>query len=113
VKLEDFVSISELSEKCQVLLIENRNLKEELRALKARLVVAEARFSGDEISENKSESEIIAPQAAKVSPPGISKNADEGEKIRLFMPLSKDGTMFTPGDGKTRKKARLAILPPV
>ena len=88
-KLEDSVSISELSEKCQVLLIENRNLKEELRALKARLVVAEARFSGDEISGNKSESEIIAPQTARVSPPGMSKNADEGEKIRLFMSLFK------------------------
>ena len=54
-KIEDSVSISELSEKCQVLLIENSNLKEEIRALKARLVIAEARYSGDEISGNKSE----------------------------------------------------------
>ena len=89
VKIEDSISISELSEKCQVLLIENSKLKEEIRALKARLVIAEARYSGDEIPGNTSESEIIAPQAAGVSPPGMSKNADEGEKIKLFMSLFK------------------------
>jgi superfamily II DNA or RNA helicase len=88
-KIEASISISELSEKCQALLIENSNLKEEIRTLKARLVIMEARYSGDEISGNKSESEKIAPQAAKVSPPGMSKNADEGEKIRLFMSLFK------------------------
>ena len=88
-KIEDSVSISELSEKCQVLLIENSKLKEEIRALKTRLVIAEARYSGDEISGSKSESEIIALQATIVSPPGMSKNADEGEKIRLFMSLFK------------------------
>lgn len=80
-KIEDSISISELSEKCRALLIENSYLKEEIRALKARLVIVEARYSGDEISGKKSESEIIAPQAAVVSPPGMSKNADEGEKI--------------------------------
>jgi hypothetical protein len=37
----------------------------------------------------RSEFEIIAPQAAEVSPPGMSKNADEGEKIKLFMSLFK------------------------
>ena len=88
-KIEDSISISELSEKCRALLIENSNLKEEIRALKARLVIVEARYSGDEISGKKSESEIIAPQAAEVSPPGMSKNADEGEKIKLFMSLFK------------------------
>jgi len=89
VKTEDSASISELSEKCQVLLIENSNLKEEIRALKARLVVAEARFSGDEISGNTSEPAMIAPQVGSISSPGMSKNADEGEKIRLFMSLFK------------------------
>ena len=88
-KIEDSVSISELSEKCRALLIENSNLKEEIRALKARLVIVEARCSGDELSRNESEFEIFAPQAAEVSPPGMSKNADEGEKIRLFMSLFK------------------------
>ncbi len=88
-KIEDSFSISKLSEKCQVLLNENSKLKEEIRALKARLVIAEARYSGDEISGNKSEFEIIAPQAARVSLPGMSKNADEEEKIRLFMSLFK------------------------
>ena len=88
-KIEDSVSISELSEMCQALLIENNKLKEEIRTLKARLVIAVARYSGDEISGNKSESEIIAPQAARFSPPGMNKNADEGEKIRLFMSLFK------------------------
>jgi superfamily II DNA or RNA helicase len=86
VKIEDSISISELSEKCQVLLIENNKLKEEIRTLKARLV-AEARYSGDEIPWNESEFEIITPQAAVVSLPGMNKHADEGEKIRLFMSL--------------------------
>jgi hypothetical protein len=63
VKIEDSGSISELSEKCQVLLIENGKLKEEIRGLKARLVIAEAWYSGNEISENTSESGIIALQA--------------------------------------------------
>jgi len=79
-------------------------LKEEIRILKARLVIAEARCSGDEIPRNESEVEIIAPQAAEVSPPGMSKNADEGEKSGCLCRFSKDGTMFTPEDGKTRKK---------
>lgn len=88
-KIEDSISISELSEKCQMLLLENSNLKEEIRALKARLAIVEARYSGDEIPGKESEFEIIAPQTTEVSPPGMSKNADEGEKIRLFMSLFK------------------------
>ncbi|MBU1565486.1 MAG: DEAD/DEAH box helicase family protein [Proteobacteria bacterium] len=83
------MSISELSKKCQVLLIENINLKEEIRTLKARLVIAEERYSDDEIPGKESEFEIIAPQAAEVPPQGMSKKADEGEKIRLFMSLFK------------------------
>ncbi len=88
-KIEDSISISELSEKWRALLIENSDLKEEIRALKARLIIVEARYSGDEIPGKNSESEIIAPQATEVSPPGMSKNADEGEKIRLLMSLFK------------------------
>ena len=88
-KIEDSISISKLSEKCRVLLIENSKLKEEIRTLKAQLALVEARYSGDETSGNKSESEIIAPQATEVSSSGMSKNADEGEKIRLFMSLFK------------------------
>ena len=88
-KIEDSISISELSEKCRVLLIENINLKKEIRALKVRLVIAEARYSDDEIPGKESEFEIIAPQATEVPPQGMSKNADEGEKIRLFMSLFK------------------------
>ena len=49
-KIEDSISISELAEKCQVLLIENSNLKEEIRDLKARLVIAEVRYSGDGVT---------------------------------------------------------------
>ncbi len=88
-KIEDSGSISELSEKCQVLLLENSNLKEEIRALKARLVIAEAPYSGDEISGNTSEPAMIAPQVGIVSSTGMSKNADEKEKIKLFMSLFK------------------------
>lgn len=48
-KIEDSISISELSQKCQVLLVENSNLWEEIRILKARLVITEAQYSGNEI----------------------------------------------------------------
>lgn len=86
VKSEDAVAMSELAAMFQLLLIENGNLQEEIRALKARLVIAEARYPpGDEIPGNKFESEIIASQAAGVLPSGMNKNADEEEKIRLFM----------------------------
>ena len=88
-KIEDSISISELSEKCYELLHENNELKEEIRVLKARLVFAEARYSGGEIPGKESEFEIIAPQTPEVSPQGMSKNAEEGEKIRLFMSLFK------------------------
>ena len=88
-KIEDSISISELSEKCQELLHENSELKEEIRALKARLVSSEARYLGGEIPGKESEFEIIAPQTPEVSPQGMSKNAEEGEKIRLFMSLFK------------------------
>jgi len=74
-KIVDSLSVSELSEKCRELLIKNSTLKEKIRILKARLVIAETRCSGDKIPRNESEVEIIAPQAAEVSPPGMSKNA--------------------------------------
>jgi hypothetical protein len=48
VKIEDAVSMSELSGKYQELLIENSKLKEEIRVLKARLVLVEARYSVEE-----------------------------------------------------------------
>jgi len=89
VKIEDSISLSELSEKYHALLIENSKLKEEIRVLKARLAKVEAPYSGDEISGSKSESEIIAPRVERVFLPGMNKNADEGEKIKLFMSLFK------------------------
>jgi len=109
-KIVDSISVSELSEKCRELLIENSTLKEEIRILKARLVIAEARCSGDEIPRNESEVEIIAPQAAEVSPPGMSKNADEGEKIRLFMSLFKGRDDVYARRWENKKKRRLGIL---
>jgi len=111
VKIEDSVSISELSEKYQVLLIENSKLKEEIKTLKARLIIAEARYSGDEISVNKPEFEIIAPQAAGVSPPGMNKNADEGEKIRLFMSLFKGRDDVYARRWENRKKGTSGYSP--
>ena len=88
-KIEDTASIPELFEKYQVLLIENRNLKEEIRVLKARLIVAEGQFPGDEIFGNTSESELNLSQVDGVSPSSMCKNSDEGVKIRLFMSLFK------------------------
>ncbi|MDP3480657.1 MAG: hypothetical protein Q8R88_12865, partial [Desulfoprunum sp.] len=111
VKIENSISISELSEKCQVLLIENSKLKDEIRALKARLDIAEARYSGDEIPGNKSEFEIIAPQAAEVSPQGMSKNADEGEKIRLFISLFKGRDDVYARRWENRKKGTSGYSP--
>jgi superfamily II DNA or RNA helicase len=89
VKIEDSISILKLSEKCKELLHENSKLKEEIRVLKARLVIVEARNSDGEIPGKESEFEIIVPQTPQVSPQGMSKNAEEGEKIRLFMSLFK------------------------
>lgn len=82
-KVED--TISELAEKCQVLLAENVKLKKEVRALKARL----AQYSANKISEEKSEPETVLPQVDTISPSNMSKNADEREKIKLFMSLFK------------------------
>lgn len=114
-KIEDSVSISELSEKCQVLcqvlLIENSKLKEEVRTLKARLIIAEARCSGDEISVNKPEVEKNVLEAAGVSPPGMNKNADEGDKIRLFMSLFKGRDDVYARRWENRKKGTSGYSP--
>ena len=89
-KVEDSISFNELFEKYQGLVIENSTLKEEIRFLKAQLGIVGARIATDEISEDGSKPEIIAQQTgAEVLSPGISKNADEKEKIRLFMSLFK------------------------
>ncbi len=110
-KIEDSVSISELSEKYRVLLIENRNLKEEIRALKARLFVAEGRIFGDKMFGNISESEINAPRFDRVSPSGMSKIADEGEKIRLFMSLFKGRDDVYARRWENRKKGTSGYSP--
>jgi len=90
VKIEDSVSISELFVKYQKLVTENSKLKEENRALKSQLGIVDTRIPGDEISRHESAPALVVQQAsANVFPPGISKNADEGEKIRLFMSLFK------------------------
>jgi len=90
VKIEDSVSISELLEKYQKLVTENSKLKEENRALKSQLGIVDTRIPADEISGHESAPELVAQQvAADVLPPGMNKNADEKEKIRLFMSLFK------------------------
>ncbi len=110
-KIEDSVSISELSKKYQVLLIENSKLKEEIRTLKARLIIAEARYSGDHLFIKKSEVERIAPQTAKISLSGMNKNADEGEKIRLFMSLFKGREDVYARRWENRKKGTSGYSP--
>jgi len=73
-----------------VILSENSNLKEEIRALKAQLGIAEARIPADEISVRESESEMTDQQSVgKVLPPGINSNSVPSEKIRLYMSLFK------------------------
>jgi superfamily II DNA or RNA helicase len=90
VSVEDSISFNELFEKYKGLMTENSNLIEEIRSLKAQLGIADTRIPADEISGHESAPEMVAQQAAaKVLYPGISKNTDEGEKIRLFMSFFK------------------------
>jgi len=71
VKVEDSFSIKELFEKYQVILSENSNLKEEIRALKAQLGIVDTRIPADEISVHETESEMTDQHSAgKVLPPG-------------------------------------------
>ena len=88
--VKDSISLCELFEKYQGLVTENNKLKEEIITLKAQLGIVDAWIPVDEISVDESNTEMIGQQAAvNVLPPNISKNADEGEKIRLFMSLFK------------------------
>lgn len=88
--VEDSIPFAELFEKYQGLVTENSKLKEENRALKSQLGIVGTRIPADEISVYESAPELVAQQTAdKVLPPGISKNAGEGDKIRLFMSLFK------------------------
>jgi len=90
VKVEDSFSIKELFEKYQVILSENSNLKEEIRALKAQLGIVDTRIPADEISVHETESEMTDQHSAgKVLPPGINSNSVPSEKIRLYMSLFK------------------------
>ena len=89
-KVEDSFSIKELFEKYQVILSENSNLKEEIRALKAQLGIVDTRIPADEISVHETESEMTDQHSAgKVLPPGINSNSVPSEKIRLYMSLFK------------------------
>jgi hypothetical protein len=90
VNVESSISFNELFEKYQYLVTENSRLKEEIKFLKAQMGVAEPQFPAVGISESEFEPNMIGQQAAANDlAPGISKNADEDEKIRLFMSLFK------------------------
>jgi hypothetical protein len=92
VKVEDYIpiSIKELFEKYQEVLSENCNLKEEIRAFKARLGIVDTPILADEISVHETESKMTAQQSeGKVLPPGINSNSVPSAKIRLYMSLFK------------------------
>jgi superfamily II DNA or RNA helicase len=112
VKVEDSISIKELFEKYQVILSENSNLKEEIRALKAQLGIAEARIPADEISARESESEMIDQQSVgKVLPPGINSNSVPSEKIRLYMSLFKGRDDVYAKRWESKQKEKLGYSP--
>ncbi len=79
-----------LLEKYQALLTENRNLKEEIKSLKAQLSIAEPQVAPDEVSEYKLEQEISNQKSeGKDLSSNINNKSDSMEKIKLFMSLFK------------------------
>lgn len=84
------MDFKELFEKYHALLIENNNLNEEIKSLKAQLGIVESQVISDEISEHKSEPEIFVQESInQVLPSEINNTSGPIEKIKLFMSLFK------------------------
>ncbi|WP_330389451.1 hypothetical protein [Geosporobacter ferrireducens] len=84
------MNFEELLEKYQTLLVENNNLKEEIKRLKAQLGTEELLADSDEIFEYKSDSETLEQESVdQVFTSEIDNMSDPMEKIKLFMSLFK------------------------
>ena len=112
--MEDKESIffEELFERYQALLAENRNLKEEIGALKARLGVPDVRIPINKIFGKEPEPEEIAPQStSEALPSGISNRSDSSEKIKLFMSLFKGRDDVYAKRWESKQKEKLGYSP--
>lgn len=84
------MDFKELFEKYQVLLIENNNLKEEMKSLKAQLGIREQQVASYEFSEHKSAPEMFEQNSFDtVMSSNINNLSDPMEKIKLFMSFFK------------------------
>lgn len=87
---DGIMNFEELLEKYQTLLVENNNLKEEIKRLKAQLGTEELLVDSDEIFEYKSDSETLEQESVdQVFTSEIDNMSDPMEKIKLFMSLFK------------------------
>lgn len=104
---EPLISFKELQTKYQLLLDENRLLKEELNAFKAGLSATELQRQEEQCFSRGSE-HIIQPSTAESSSESISYRSESAEKIRLFMSLFKgrDDVYAKRWDSKKKGTAR-------
>lgn len=86
---ENLISFEELQSKYQVLLAENRQLKDELNALKTGLSPAELQQQDDLCFPLETQPKNILHQPSEPSPSIICSRSESAEKIRLFMSLFK------------------------
>ena len=106
-KGDDSLTFDELLENYQSVVAENSNLKEEIRALKAQLGIAEQKTPVGVISAPEPESEITSQTTApEFLPSGICKTTASSEKIRLSCRYSRVGTMCLPSGGKAKRRVR-------
>ena len=85
---ENPISFKELQRKYQLLLAENRLLKEELNAFKAGLSVTELKRQEEPNFPRKPES-IIQTSVIESPPTNISNRSESADKIRLFLSFFK------------------------
>ena len=85
---ENLISFKELQTKYQLLLVENRLLKEEINAFKAGLSVAELQQQ-DEPCLSRAPENIIQHTETESPPTTITNRSESAEKIRLFLSLFK------------------------
>lgn len=84
------MNFEELLEKYQAVLVENNNLKEEIKRLKAELGIDNSQTAPDEISVYKSEGEMFQQESIDhILSSSINNMSDPEEKIKLFMTLFK------------------------
>jgi len=88
VTYETPISLKDLQTKYQLLLAENRLLKEELNALKSGLSDVELQRQGEPSLSHELKNNI-QPSATESSSESISYRSESAEKIRLFISLFK------------------------